>query len=197
MEAKQLKELVLQSLEHEMGGVKIYAAALECAQRDDLRAEWDKYLQQTQTHVRRLEDVCRALGIDPKTQSPGREIVRAVGAALVGAIEQARAGDDPRAAQIVASECIVLAETKDHLDWQLLGKCALAADGRNADALNDAYIAVEDEEDSHLYHTRGWCRELWVDALGLDAVLPPPEERRKVRSEVSAAKVLKDSEAER
>ena len=34
----------------------------------------------------------------------------------------ALAAGDPAAAQIVAAECVVLAETKDHLDWELLGE---------------------------------------------------------------------------
>ena len=33
----QLKELLLQSLEHEKGGVLVYRTALECAINDDLR----------------------------------------------------------------------------------------------------------------------------------------------------------------
>jgi hypothetical protein len=197
MNEARLKELVLQSLEHEKGGVKLYEAAVACALRDDLREEWQKYLEQTRTHVDALENVCAKLSIDPALETPGRKIVRDIGAALVGAIRQAHAAGDAEAAQIVACECITLAETKDHQDWQLIGKCALQAPAPQAGALNDAYIAIEDQEDEHLYHTRGWCRELWLDALGMKAVLPPPEERRKVQSEVSAAKVIKDSEAMR
>ena len=47
----QLKELLLQSLEHERGGVLIYRTALECVINDDLREEWEKYLTQTEKHV--------------------------------------------------------------------------------------------------------------------------------------------------
>ena len=32
----------------------------------------------------------------------------------------------------------------------------------------------------HLYHTMGWTRELWIESLGMPAVLPPPEEEKKV-----------------
>ena len=42
MNTKQVQELLLQSLEHERGGVKIYKAAVDCAQRPDLRSEWNK-----------------------------------------------------------------------------------------------------------------------------------------------------------
>ena len=48
--------------------------------------------------------------------------------------------------------------------------------------LKEAYEEVEDEEDEHLYHTKGWCRELWIEALGMPAVLPPPEEVKHVKT---------------
>ena len=57
--------------------------------------------------------------------------------------------------------------------------------------LQPAYDQVEDEEDEHLYHTKGWCRELWLKSLGLKAVLPPPEEKQHVKTAIDAAKVEK------
>jgi len=52
MDGKQFQELLLQSLEHERGGVKVCEAALTCAQSDDLKREWTRYLGQTRKHVR-------------------------------------------------------------------------------------------------------------------------------------------------
>ena len=188
MEASPLKELLLQSLEHERGGVKIYQAALQCAVNADLKEEWEKYLEQTQNHVRVLTEVCTTLQLDPQEQTPGTNIVHRIGGALVAAIEEARAGGNPDAAQIVACECVVLAETKDHLDWELIGAAAQKLKAADARVLKDAYEEVEDQEDEHLYHTKGWCRELWLESLGLKAVLPPPEERKHVKTAIGAAK---------
>jgi hypothetical protein len=188
MNEARLKELLLQSLEHEQGGVKLYEAAVPCAQREDLREEWTKYLEQTRAHVVALQGVCRKLSIDIAAETPGRKIVRDVGAALVNAVMQARAAGDAEAAQIVACECITLAETKDHQDWQLIGKCALEKPAPQAEALNDAYIAIEDQEDEHLYHTMGWARELWIESLGMPAVIPPPEEEKEVKTAIGAAR---------
>jgi hypothetical protein len=70
----------------------------------------------------------------------------------------------------------VLAETKDHLNWELLTKCAQRLRGSQKRALEEACEIVEQQEDEHLYHSRGYCRELWLDSLGLPAVLPPPED---------------------
>jgi hypothetical protein len=189
MDSKQLQELLLQSLEHERGGVKIYRMALQCALNAELRKEWTEYLAQTEHHVEVLTQTCAAIGIDPGVRTPGCHIVRENGLALVRSMEMALAAGNPKAAEIVACEAVVLAETKDHADWELIGAAAKAADGAVAQALQAAYDAVEDQEDEHLYHTKGWCRELWLACLGLDAQLPPPEETQNANSAMAAARV--------
>ncbi len=188
MNSKQLKELLLQALEHEMGGVKVYETALKCAVNEDLREEWQEYLGQTRRHVEILQNVCRAMELNPDEETPGREIVRHNGAAVVEAMKKALASGDPDAAQIVACECVVVAETKDHANWELIGKCAKKLKGPQAKALTEAYEEVEDQEDEHLYHSKGWCRELWIESLGMKAVLPPPEEKKHVKTAIGAAR---------
>ena len=91
----------------------------------------------------------------------------------------------------------MLAETKDHADWELLGKCAEALSGDSAKVLEAAVEEVEEEEDEHLYHSKGWCRELWLQSLGLKAVLPPPEERKDVKTAIGAARAQQASERSR
>jgi hypothetical protein len=120
-----------------------------------------------------------------------------LGAALVAAMKEAQAAGDPAAAQLVACECVTLAETKDHADWELLGKCAENLSGEQRAALEEACEEVEDQEDEHLYHTKGWGRELWLESLGLTAVLPPPEEQKHVKTAIGAAKAQKESERTR
>ena len=53
--------------------------------------------------------------------------------------------------------------------------------------LAQACAQVEEEEDEHLYHSKGWGRELWLKSLGLKAALPPPEELKRVKTAVEAA----------
>jgi hypothetical protein len=197
MKEAMLVDLMLQSLEHEMGGVKVYEQAVECAVHPKLREEWAEYLDQTRSHVQVLQDVCVALGIDPKRETPSRKIVRSLGAALLEAMHEAGKTGEAEAAQLVACECVVIAETKDHLDWELLGKCAAKLKGDRRAALEQACKTIEDEEDEHLYHTKGWCRELWLQALGMTAVLPPPEEVRHVKTAIGAARAEIASERTR
>lgn len=184
----QLEELLYQALETEQGGIKVYTTAITCAVNDDLRKEWQGYLDETRTHEKVLLNVFESLGLDPERRSPGREVVGSIGRSLVQAMEMAKAGGNPDAAQLVAAECVVLAETKDHQNWELIGHVAEKGSGPATKILKQAHEAVEKDEDHHLYHTKGWCRELWIQSLGLPSVLPPPEEVKKVETAIGASR---------
>lgn len=191
LNTSHVTELLYQALETEKGGVQIYTTALRCASNEDLKEEWNKYLEQTKTHVQVVSDVLKRMNLDPEAETPGRKIVRHIGDSLVQAMEMALRGPDLAAAQIVAAECVTLAETKDHLNWELLGEVAKNATADQAAIFKQAHDQVEPEEDEHLYHTSGWTRELWIEALGMPAVLPPPEEEQDVETAIEAAQAKK------
>ena len=188
MDKARIEELLYQSLETELGGVRVYQTAIRCAQNDDLRREWQKYLEETENHVSIVNQIFAELGLDPDKETPGRAVVRFTGKSLVRSMEMALEADTPAAAQVVAAEAVVHAETKDHANWELIGKVAENGSGQTASALGDAYHQVEEQEDQHLYHTMGWARELWIESLGMPAVLPPPEEQKQVTTAIGAAR---------
>ena len=188
MKIEQVHELLYQALETEQGGIQIYQMAVRCALNTDLKKEWKEYLDQTQNHERIVRDLCEQFGLDPEEETPGRKVVRHIGESLVKAMEMAVSGGDPDAAQVVAAECVVLAETKDHQNWELIGEVAKKLTGDEAKALKEACAEVEDQEDEHLYHTMGWTRELWIESLGMPAVIPPPEEEKHVKTAIGAAR---------
>lgn len=188
MKEKQVDELLYQALETEIGGVQVYLNAVRCAVNDDLKEEWRKYLDETKNHVTIVHKIFSDIGLDPSGETPGRKVVRHKGEALVAAMQMALSAGPPEAAQLVAAECVVDAETKDHANWELIGKVAEKATGVRKTALKEAYDQVEEQEDEHLYHTMGWCRELWIESLGMPAVLPPPEEQKKVTSAIGASR---------
>src|SRR5690606_23375144 len=122
--------------------------------------------------------------------TPGRKVVHHLGESLVKAMEMALQAGKPAAAELVACECVVLAETKDHQNWELMSQYAekVQEKGKTIRVLKDAIDKVEDQEDEHIYHTKGWCRELWIDSLGMPAVLPPPEEKKDVKTAIGASR---------
>lgn len=185
---KQLHELLYQSLETERSGIRIYETALSCVLNEDLKTEWQEYLQQTHHHEQVLVDVFGELGLDPDTMNSGREVVAHIGDSLVKAILMAKARSNALAAQLVACECVVLAEIKDHQNWELIGHLAEHGLGEETGALLAAYHVVEQDEQHHLYHTKGFLRELWIESLGLPAVLPPPEEEKMLETAIGEAR---------
>jgi hypothetical protein len=179
MDQEQLENLLCEALETEMGGVKIYEAALECAENEELREEWEEYLDQTREHVEILRNVCQQLGVDAEQDTTGRQIVRATVEALIKNMQVAKNDGSDGQAQIVAAEAVAHAELKDHLNWELIGLVAKEAESgdRIGEVLAEAYEQVEDQEEEHVFHNHGWARELWLESLGMAAVLPPPEEK--------------------
>jgi rubrerythrin len=194
MKNEQLKQLLYEALETEMGGVQVYKTAVRCAVNDELKEEWTEYLAQTENHERIVRELLGQFKLDPNMETPGRKVVRHIGQSLVKAMELALESGNPQAAQIVAAECVVEAETKDHLNWGLIAQVAEKAKGEEGKILLAAHEQVEKEEDEHLYHSTGWARELWIESLGLPAVLPPPEEEKDVKTAIGAARAKQSRE---
>jgi len=188
MNQEQINALLYEALETEMGGVQVYETAIECAVNEDLKEEWEEYLEQTKEHVQTMREVLESVGLDPKTETPGRKVVRHIGESLVKAMRMAIKEGERGAAELVAAECIVHAETKDHMNWELIGEIVKKNGPGGMEVMRKAHEKVEDEEDEHLYHTMGWSRELWMKSLGLPAVIPPPEEKQDVKTMMEAAR---------
>ncbi len=115
MDRQQLHELLYQALETERGGIKVYETALRCVQNEELREEWEGYLEQTRKHEQILLERFGSSGLDPDEETPGRQMVRHKGQSLVKAMETALEEGDRGRRSSSAAECIVMAETKDHL----------------------------------------------------------------------------------
>jgi rubrerythrin len=188
MAENQINELLYQALETEIGGVQVYENAVRCAVNDDLKNEWQEYLEQTRKHVQVVTDVLEETGLDPQQDTPGRQVLREKAATLVKSMQMAQSAGDPAAAQLVAAEAVVDAETKDHQNWDLIGTLAEELSGDISKVLKGAYEEVSEQEDEHLYHTMGWARELWIESLGLRAVLPPPEEKKDVKTAIGQSR---------
>lgn len=188
LDATRMKDLLYQALETENGGIAVYTTALRCVRNVDLRREWTKYLEQTRRHREIVIGLFAVMDLDAGADTCGRRAVRQIGTSLVQAMEIALKGGDAIAAEILAVECVVLAETKDRLNWKLLEACSGELSGDARSAVVAACESVEAEEDEHLHHATSWTRELWLEALGLGGVLPPADERSGGKVAIRAAR---------
>jgi rubrerythrin len=148
----------------EMGGEALYEKALELVSDTEVRTKFRQFLKQTINHQKILTDIIRKLGGNPSTQSPGAKVAAAKAQGLLRTM--VRAGLSKDAAQLNAIENMVLAETKDHADWELLGKIVRqTTDSRLREVLGPAVDTVEQEEDEHLNWTRKKLSDLQMEAL--------------------------------
>ena len=108
---------------------------------------------------------------------------------LVVAMKMALAAGDPAAAELVACECVVLAETKDHADWELIGECAKELTGELRQPLSDAYGRSRTRKTSTSITRKGWCRELWLQVARPQSGAAAAGRGRSVKTAIDAARV--------
>jgi rubrerythrin len=148
-----LRDKLSEFLEVEKGGLKLYEEALRIITDTDISEKFRTFHEQTQKHATILTRVIRALGLDPARISEGAKVARQKAEALLKTMTSD--GLSGPSAEINAVENIILAETKDHADWELLGKIARQSDDEQVrDVLRPAVGEVEPEEDEHLNWTK-------------------------------------------
>jgi hypothetical protein len=63
-----------EALETELGGVEVYKTSLKCIVNDDLKKEWEEYLEQTQNHVQVVRGVFEKLKLDAEAETQGGKL---------------------------------------------------------------------------------------------------------------------------
>jgi rubrerythrin len=159
-----LMDLLSEFLAVEQGGEQLYEKALEQVFDSEVKTKFREFLKQTMTHQKVLTEIITKLGGDPRSQSRTAKIAAQKAEGLLRTMGDPGLSRDQN--QLNAMENIVLAETKDHADWELLGKIARqTTDNRLREVLAPAAKNVEQEEDEHLNWTRKKLGELQMAAL--------------------------------
>ena len=159
-----LMDLLSEFLAVEQGGQELYEKALELVFDSEVKTKFREFLKQTMTHQKVLTEIIGKLGGNRRAQSHTAKIATTKAQALLRTMGDPGLSRDQN--QLNAMENIVLAETKDHADWELLGKIVRqTTDNRLREVLAPAAKNVEQEEDEHLNWTRKKLGELQMAAL--------------------------------
>jgi len=181
MQQQVLMDKLSEFLAVEQGGLQLYRVASERATDRQLKQHYDEFGQQTARHRAVLMDLIARLGGDPNYVSPCARLAQVKASQLLG-VTLVVDGLSPQEIEANDLENLLLAETKDHADWELLSRLVdQAGDSETASALSEAVQQVEAQEDEHLT----WAREMLAN-LGLRAVqegpAPKPERWQAVIS---------------
>jgi rubrerythrin len=160
----------------EQCGWQLYRVVGERATAPELKERYEEFGRETDRHRTILTGLIRDLGGDPDYVSPTARLAQAKSEAL---LQSALVSGPLSTEELEASdlENVLLAETKDHADWELLGQLAEQLPTGKARAAIEAAVAeVGPEEDEHLE----WAQTK-LATLSLQAVMgqtsPPPPDR--------------------
>jgi len=167
-------EPLLQTLETELGGTVIFATALKAAKHQELQAEFKRFLDETGRHLEITYELFESLNLDRDEEAPARLVVRHLNESLVDAMDIARLTLSADVAEVVACECAMLAQSKEQQNWDLLSQIARV--DRNAHAIRRACQYIADQEDSRVVDKKDWCRDLWLQSLGLSSLMEQQDE---------------------
>lgn len=149
----------------ERGGIKLYEAALKHVHNREVKEKFQEFHKQTIRHEEILTEIIEKLGGKPTYKSAGAKIAEEKAKALLKTMNETK-GMSRDEAELNAIENIVIAETKDHADWELLGHIAhRSEDSRLAELLKPAVSEVEKQEDEHLHWTQKKMGELALAGL--------------------------------
>ncbi len=113
-----LKDFLSEMLAVEKGGVKLYEKALSELEHPELEQKLTDFLRQTERHVELCTEMLEAAAGDSSYQSPGAQAADHKAEGLLSTQVP------PELTDLNNIENLVLAETKDHWDWELLASVA-------------------------------------------------------------------------
>lgn len=161
----ELMDKLSEFLTVERGGVELYEAAIKIVRNREVKDKFREFHKQTMRHEEILTEIIEKLGGKPSYKSVGAKLAEAKAKALLKTMTDGKA-KTPAEAELNAIENIVIAETKDHADWELLGHIAhRSEDSKLSQLLKPAVAEVEDQEDEHLHWTQKKMGELALAGL--------------------------------
>jgi rubrerythrin len=159
-----LMDMLSEFLTVEKGGCQLYQHALARTSDPDVVNQYEIFLKQTMKHAELLTQAIQQLGGDPAYMSAGAQLAQTKAECLLKTMVSD--GLNPLMAELNMLENLVLAETKDQADWELLGKLSrLSTDEHVRDVLKPIVETVEPEEDDHLEWNKRKMAELAFRAV--------------------------------
>jgi rubrerythrin len=118
LSAEWLRDFLSEMLAVEKGGVKLYERALSDLEHSELEDKLTEFLKQTHRHVELCTSMLEAACGNPDYMSPGAQAADHKANGLITAEVPPKMMDQNNI------ENLVLAETKDHWNWEMLASIA-------------------------------------------------------------------------
>lgn len=154
-----LKNFFAEMLAVERGGIQLYEKALENLSHEELRSKLEHFHQETERHVELCEQLLDAAGGDETSLGPGAEAAEHKAQGLLTAEVPEEMAD------INNIENLVLAETKDNWNWEMLGSLIDKLENGNLKKMaSRAVREVRKQESNHLAWNQKTLTQLALEA---------------------------------
>jgi rubrerythrin len=159
-----LRNFLSEMLAVELGGVKLYEKALSELEHPELEDKLSEFLQQTHRHVELCASMLEAVGEGPSYRSPGAQAAEHKAEGLISTEVPSEMLD------LNNIENLVLAETKDHWNWEMLASIApKIGDPELKRVATKAISEVRRQEKTHL----DW-NEKTLSKLAMESAMHAP-----------------------
>jgi hypothetical protein len=165
-----IADLMSAALTHERCGTHLYRSVASRTGNPVLKRRYQEHGEETLRHVEVLEALVAVAGGDPGYVSPMARAVEGMDAKLLESTFMLDGGVDPMLRESVMLDAVLLAETIDHANWELIGQLVPSLpEGEVRDAFQAAVEEVGAQEDEHL----GWAKETKAKMVLLQAQSEP------------------------
>ena len=158
LDAMFVADLLSACLAHERCGVQLYRSVAGRTADADLRARYEHFGGETRDHVERLEQFIAAADGDPQYVSASARATEKAAAGLLESTYLLSGSLDPMTVELVMLEAVMLAEAKDHSNWELLAQLVSAMTPgelrRRMQTVTSDVLAQEEEHYRWAHDTR-------------------------------------------
>jgi Domain of unknown function (DUF892) len=174
-----LRDFLSEMLAVEMGGVKLYEKSLSQLEHSEFEDQLTEFLHQTEFHVEVCTEMLAAAGADVDYRSPGAQAAAHKAQGLIST----EVPDELRDLNNI--ENLVLAETKDHWNWETLASVEQKIDDPELKSIvSRAVREIRKQETSHL----NW-NERTLTTLALEAAMKGPAHEHEETEGAEGAEV--------
>jgi rubrerythrin len=144
-------------LAHERCGRYLYRSVAGRTHNPMLKRKYEEFGEQTERHATLLEQLISAMGGNPQYISPPARAIEKSDTALVESTYLLAGSVDIMTAEAVMLTAVMIAESVDHANWQLLSAMVPQVPaGDLRDLMARITAEVEAEEDEHL----SWAHDM-------------------------------------
>src|SRR4051812_9001273 len=155
-------DLLSACVAHERCGAHLYRSVAGRTADAELRGQYEHFGEETREHVAKLEQLIAAAGGDPQYVSASARATEKAGAGLLESTYLLGGSIDPMTAELVMLEAVMLAEAKDHGNWELLAQLSAAMpDGQLRRPMQSITADVLAQEEEHYT----WARDTRLGLL--------------------------------